>query len=95
MALEIIQKDDTFELKGKLNTKNSRNFIIHFEYLISTFKNITVNIDKVKAIDITGVEAMKTLIAISLKNHCKFYITGRGCEDIYRHKAFDFSPNTI
>ena len=95
MALEIRQKKDIFELKGKLNTKNSRTFIIHFEYLIKTFKNVTVNIDKVKAIDITGVEAMKTLIAISLKNHCQFYITGRGCEDIYLHKSIGFSPSTI
>ena len=91
MALEILQRNGTFELHGSLTTNNSRMLIIHFEYLIRTFKKITINIDKVKAIDISGVEAMKTLIAISLKNHCQFYITGRGCEDIYLHNTKGFS----
>jgi ABC-type transporter Mla MlaB component len=57
MALQILEKNGTFELYGNLNTKNSRSFIIHFEYLINTLKDVTINIDKIKALDSSRVEA--------------------------------------
>ena len=66
MALQILEKNGTFELCGKLNTNTSQSFITHFQYLIKTFKNVTINIDKVKAIDASGVEALKNL-------NCYFY----------------------
>jgi ABC-type transporter Mla MlaB component len=91
MALQVLKKNEIFELCGNLNTKTSRSFIIHFEYLINTFKNITVNIDKVKEIDACGVEALKTLIAISLKNNSIFYIIGNGSKEIYDHKSKAFA----
>jgi|TARA_R110000787_G_scaffold43892_2_gene107546 ABC-type transporter Mla MlaB component len=91
MALQILEKNGTFELCGNLNTKTSRSFIIHFEYLINTLKDVTINIDKIKAIDSSGVEALKTLIAISLKNNSIFYIIGKGCKDIYAHNRSAFA----
>ena len=87
MALQISKTNGTFELCGNLNTKTSRSFIIYFEYLINTFKNVTVNIDKVEEIDACGVKAIKTLIAISLKSNSIFYIIGNGSKDIYDHKS--------
>lgn len=91
MELRILKKNGTFELSGSLNTKTSRSFIIHFEYLINTFKNVSVNIDKVKTIDTSGVEALKTLIAISLKNNNIFYIIGKGCKGIDAHNSKIFA----
>ena len=91
MALQIFKKNETFELCGSLNSETSRSFIIHFEYLINTFKNVTVNIDKVEEIDACGVEALKTLIAISLKSDSRFYIIGNGSKDIYNHKSKAFT----
>jgi ABC-type transporter Mla MlaB component len=91
MALQILEKEGTYELHGNLNTKISRSFIIHFEYLITNFKDITIDIEKIKAIDTTGVEALKTLIAISLKNNSIFYIIGKGCKDIYGHNNSKFT----
>ena len=67
MALQILEKKGTCELHGNLNTKTSRSFIIHFEYLIIKLKDIPIEIEKIKAIDRTCVEALKTLISISLK----------------------------
>ena len=87
MALQILEKNGTFELYGNLNTKTSRLFIIHFEYLINTLKNVTINIDKIKAIDPSGMEAFKTLISISLKNKGILYIVGKGCKDIYANNS--------
>jgi ABC-type transporter Mla MlaB component len=91
MALQILEKNGAYELYGNLNTNTSRSFIIHFEYLINTFKNVTINIDKVKAIDASGVEALKTLITISLKNNSIFYIMGKGCKEIYAHNSNTFA----
>lgn len=91
MALQIIKKNSTFELSGNLNIKTSRSFIIHFEYLINTFKNVTIDIDNVKEIDVCGVEALKTLITISLQKNSVFDIIGNGSRDIYNHKSKAFA----
>jgi ABC-type transporter Mla MlaB component len=91
MALQISKKNGTYVLSGNLNTNTSRSFIIHFEYLINTLNYVTVNIDKVKEIDVCGVESLKTLIAISLRNNSRFYIIGNGSKDIYEHQSVSFA----
>jgi ABC-type transporter Mla MlaB component len=91
MALQILKKEGAFELSGKLNVETSRSLIIHFEYLINTFKYVTVNISKLEEVDEYGVQALKTLIAISLKSNNIFYIIGNGSKDIYNHKDNHFA----
>ena len=83
MALQIIEQNGTFELQGSLTTATTRSFIIHFEHVINTVKNVTVNIDKVKTIDVSGVDALKTLIAIGFRSNTIFSVVGNGCKDIY------------
>ena len=91
MALQILENNGTFDLEGSLNTTTSRSFIIHFEHIINTVKDVTVNIDKVNAIDASGVEALKTLIAIALRTNNKFSVTGYGCKDIYNDYKSDMA----
>jgi ABC-type transporter Mla MlaB component len=83
MALQVLENNGIFHLKGNLNATTSRFFIIHFEHLIETFKNVTVNIEKVKEIDANGVAAFKILYANALRKHKMFSIIGYGCKDIY------------
>lgn len=83
MALQILENNGIFELEGSLNTETSRSFIIHFEHIINTVKNVTVNIEKVIEIDSRGVEALKKLLNIALRTNNKFLIIGYGCKDIY------------
>jgi anti-anti-sigma regulatory factor len=90
MALQIIENNGTYELLGNLNTQTSRSFIKHFEFLINTLKDVTINIDKITAIDATVVKALKKLIAISLKNNSKLDIIGQGCNDIYAYNNKTF-----
>ena len=90
MALQILEKNGTFELFGNLNTQTSRSFIIHFKDLIHTLKGVIINIDKMKSIDTCGVEALKTLIAISLKNNSLLFIIGKGYEDSYASNSKTF-----
>lgn len=83
MALQILEHNGTFHLQGNLNATTSRSFIIHFEYMIETTKNVRVNIDKVKEIDSNGVAAFKTLFASALRHQKLFSVLGNGCKDIY------------
>jgi anti-anti-sigma regulatory factor len=83
MALQILEKNGTFEVSGDLDTETSHSFIVHFEHLMTTSKEITINIDKIKEIDASGIQALKTLFTISLKNNIILHIIGRGYKDIY------------
>ena len=91
MTLQIFKKNEIFYLNGKLNSSTLKSFTTYFEYNLSQNKNVTINIDKVKAIDASGVEALKTLTAISLKNNSIFDIIGKGCKDIYAHNNRAFA----
>lgn len=84
MALQITQQNGTFLLSGKLNSTTSRSFIIHFEYIIEQQQNVVVNIDGVSEIDHDGLEGIKTVTAIALRNHKMFSVIGNGCKDIYQ-----------
>lgn len=84
MALQILEKNGTFYLDGKINTVTARALIIHFDYMIEKKNNVVINIDNVNEIDRDGVEAIKTLNAMALKNYKMFSVIGNGCEDIYK-----------
>jgi anti-anti-sigma regulatory factor len=83
MALQILKQNGIFQLQGNLTTATTRSFIIHFEHIISKVKNVTVNIDNVNIIDASGVDALKTLIAVALRSNNIFSVVGDGCKDIY------------
>jgi hypothetical protein len=84
MALQITQQNGTFLLNGQLNSTTSRSFIIHFEFIIEQHQNVVVNIDGVTEIDPDGLEGIKTLTAIALRNHKMFSVIGNGYKDIYQ-----------
>ncbi len=88
MALQILENKGTFHLRGRVNTTTTRSFIIYFEHMINTINNVKVDINKIKEIDQSGVEAFKTLIAISLRNNKSFLIVGNGSQDIYEDCSF-------
>lgn len=83
MALQILEQNGTFHLQGTLNSNPSRSLIIQFEYMMQKIQNLTINIDKVSRIDASGVEALKTLMAIALRNGNELSIVGNGSKDIY------------
>jgi len=91
MALQILKKNGTFELWGNLSTRTSRSFITHLEYLINTLKGVIIDIDKIKAIETSGIEALKILIGISLKKNSILSINGKGCKHIYAHNSKIFA----
>lgn len=91
MALQILEENGTFKLHGSLTTTTTRLFITHFEHIIKTMKNVTVNIDKVDAIDRNGVEALKTLMTVAFRSNSLFSIIGNGCKEIYHDYKTSFA----
>lgn len=85
MALQVTQKKETLYLKGRINSTTARLFIIHLEHYVEKLKNVIINIDNIKEIDSDGIEAIKTVWAMALKNHKRFSIRGYGCKEIYDH----------
>lgn len=91
MALQILEQNGVFELHGSLTTNTARSFIIHLEHIINTVKNVTVDIDHVRSIDASGVEALKTIMAIALRTNNIFSIVGYGSKDIYQDYGSSFA----
>ena len=83
MALQILEKNGTFELKGSLTSNTTKSFVNHFELILKTMKDVTINIDHVDAIDVRGVEALKGLLNFAFRSNAIFSIIGDGCKDIY------------
>ncbi|KAB1158579.1 STAS domain-containing protein [Tenacibaculum aiptasiae] len=76
MALQILERKGVYYLNGRINCSTVRSFIIYFEHYISKSKSVTINMDKVKEIDMAGMDAIKTLMAIALKKRKKFLTVG-------------------
>jgi ABC-type transporter Mla MlaB component len=83
MALHILECNGTFYLKGVLNVTTSNPFMTHFEHILKNTKDVTINIDQVKEIDRSGVDAFKIIYANAQKGNMRFSITGNGCKDLY------------
>ena len=83
MALQILENNGTFHLKGNLNSMTSRSFIIHFEYLVSAYNSVTINVGSLTEIDANGVSAIKLIFAMALRRQKLFSIVGFGSKDLY------------
>ena len=83
MALQILECNGTFYIAGKINTTTSNSFLTHFNQVMKKYEEVTINIDKVKEIDTSGVEAFKKLHTNATENEKQFAVTGYGCKDIY------------
>ncbi len=83
MALQIIENNGAFQLKGIINATTTRSLIIRVEHVFNNNNKVSINNDQVSLIDQKGVEAFKTLMSIALKNDYDFSIIGKGSKDIY------------
>lgn len=83
MALIITQEDKTITLEGALNTTTLNGFKTHFEFVLNSYKGVTLNINKVTEIDVSGMNALKAFYREAVLDHNIFFIVGNGCKDIY------------
>lgn len=91
MALQIIENNKVFYVKGKINTSTERCFMYHFDSVLNKSKKIIINMDAVDEIDTDGVRALKPLISIAKRKDKTFYITGKGSKEIYE----DYQSNQV
>ena len=88
MALKITQHDNTIILTGVLNTANIANFKTHFSFILTASKGVTLNIDKLKRIDVTAMQTLKTMYKDAVINQNMFFVEGRNSDSIY--EAFQY-----
>jgi len=83
MALTIKEKNNVFTVEGSINASTARHFQSHFEMLLNTFRELTIDIESVSEIDKNGLAAIKVLYDNALSNNRAFFILGTGCKEIY------------
>ncbi len=83
MALKIKEKNGEFLVEGVINATTAKHFQNHCESLLNTFGELTINIEKIIAIDTNGLSAIKALFETASKYNKRFFITGTGCKEIY------------
>jgi len=83
MALIITQEGKTVTLEGALNTDTLSSFKSHFNFILNSEKNITLDIDKVTEIDVAGMNTLKAFYKKAIMDYNIFFVVGNGCKDVY------------
>lgn len=91
MALRIEEKNGVFFLDGIINSDTSQAFKNHMDFIMETYGNVTINIDKVNEIDLNGLSVLKQFYTQSNRNAKDFFIVGYCCKEIYNDFKYDQS----
>lgn len=83
MALKIKQHEDLFLVEGTINSSTVKQFKNHLEFLLLYKKTLTINIERVKAIDYHGLNALDDIYAQAINYNKQFSIIGYGAKDLY------------
>ncbi|PWH82005.1 hypothetical protein DIS18_12115 [Algibacter marinivivus] len=83
MALRIKENNGTFLVEGTINNTTVKQFKNHLEFLLAYSKSLTINIDKVTAIDKNGLKVIEDLFEAAEFYNKAFSVIGYGCKDIY------------
>ncbi|AXT20360.1 hypothetical protein D7030_04365 [Flavobacteriaceae bacterium AU392] len=83
MALTIKERRGTFYIQGNINTSTASSFRTHFEHILNTYGNLTLDIDNVAEIDADGMIALRALYINAFIRKQDFSIVGYGCKEIY------------
>ncbi|KAA5822331.1 hypothetical protein FPF71_14375 [Algibacter amylolyticus] len=84
MSLNIKESNGVFLLEGIINTTTLKKFKDRLEFLITNTKSVTINIEKVSAIDNHGLNFIQELFQIANAKNKSFSIIGYGCKTIYK-----------
>jgi len=44
MALQILEKNGIFHVNGKINLETTKNFMVHFDYILDYNNKVVINI---------------------------------------------------
>jgi len=83
MAITIKEQNGIFNLYGVISADTSKSFQTHFEQLLNSANELTINIEGIKEIDASGVMVLKKLHYHALSMNKVFAVIGYGCKDFY------------
>ncbi|GAB1855952.1 hypothetical protein MHTCC0001_07870 [Flavobacteriaceae bacterium MHTCC 0001] len=83
MALKIKEKNGAFYIEGPINATTVKQFKAHVEFLILYTRGITLNIDGVNGIDVSGMNALVDLYNMALMSNKSFFVVGESCKEIF------------
>lgn len=83
MGLEIIEKNGTFHIAGKIDLYSAPYFKSYLEENLSAHNSIKINTHGVTAIDKSGIKAIKSMYKKAFLTGKSFFIVGYGCKDIF------------
>ena len=89
MALQILEHNGTFYVKGEINASTLKSFQIHIEAITENYTTVNLNIEAVQEIDKSGIEALRGIYLNALRYNREFMITGYGCKEIYDEFRFE------
>ncbi|SEB50734.1 STAS domain-containing protein [Tenacibaculum sp. MAR_2009_124] len=72
--LEINYKKGKYELKGSLILESSQGLLSYFKTLIKYDSDVVLSLKELNHIDNTGIDTLKELSKIAIKNNKKFTI---------------------
>ncbi|MBT8288295.1 MAG: STAS domain-containing protein [Flavobacteriaceae bacterium] len=83
MALHITEQNNIFLLQGKITSNTADDLTAYFKELRLSRGRITIDIEGVDEIDVSGLNALKHIYESGqLLNQVS--ITGTGCKSIYQ-----------
>ena len=88
MALTIKENKGVFLVEGEVNITTVKQFKNQLEFLLACTKSLTINIDKVTAINKSGFKVIEDLFHAAEFFNKEFSVIGYGCKDIYESIGF-------
>lgn len=84
MSLKFTKQNGTYFVNGQLNLTTTRSFILYFGCILAQNESVIVNIDGVTEIDKDGLEGIKKMTAVAVRNNKAFTIIGSDYEEFYQ-----------
>ena len=80
--LQINYHKGVFEIKGKLESENSKSITSYFNSLFKVSPKIIISLKELKKIDSSGIQSLIELHNYSMRNNKVFHIIGKTNEKI-------------
>jgi hypothetical protein len=85
MTLQISKQNGTFLVNGLLNSTTIKSFMIYCGCTIAQNESVVINIDGITEMNNDGLEGIKELTAIAIRNNKTFSVIGNGNKDIHQN----------
>jgi ABC-type transporter Mla MlaB component len=83
MSLKITHNEKAFSVEGKINASTASYVKTHFNLMLNTLNDLTIDISHVSEIDSNGVSAFQSIYNNAIAWQKPFSIIGLGSADIY------------